>query len=450
MASFRIFLCISGCKHDDQGKQRCDDDLGKQQCDDDQGKQRCDDDQGKQRCDDDQGKQRCDDDLGKQQCDDDQGKQRCDDDQGKQRCDDDQGKQRCDDDLGKQRCDDDQGKQQCDDDQGKQQCDDDSMCLFIWPRPGRVWSELCLNQYALTSVTFISVYFLFPIASFNVLLKRLNTSNVSPQLPPFILSKIQRLRDMASEFSDMATPYVIANDPLYYSNIGQTIEKGLFELNYNTRDVSRQVVLWRRTSVESMGEEDSDFCLGEIFGTRNSIECAFTDKCWSLMTQFGYNGYSMSHEIFFLEIAEGYGCQKEVQQQIIVHKQPALTQLQDTFCANMLDEANRIAQMGFPPSLQDLFMEQAALCGMLGFREFFNNDWLTKILSWQDAEDGCYKWSGWNPEDFSSRSSGRHSRNKREEKRVYRGCLCHRSTVAASALSQYVRYILEVWLKEHM
>ncbi|KAH9487925.1 hypothetical protein Btru_068305 [Bulinus truncatus] len=302
---------------------------------------------------------------------------------------------------------------------------------------------------SVTTIQCASLYGL-DLASFNVLLKRLNTSDVSPQLPPFILSKIQRLRDMASEFSDMATPYVIANDPLYYSNIGQTIEKGLFELNYNTRDVSRQVVLWRRTSVESMGEEDSDYCLGEIFGTRNSIECAFTDKCWSLMTQFGYNGYSLSHEIFFLEIAEGYGCQKEVQQQIIVHKQPALTQLQDTFCANMLDEANRIAQMGFPPSLQDLFMEQAALCGMLGFREFFNNDWLTKILSWQDAEDGCYKWSGWNPEDFSSRSSGRHSRNKREEKRVYRGCLCHRSTVAASALSQYVRYILEVWLKEHI
>ena len=40
----------------------------------------------------------------------------------------------------------------------------------------------------------------------------------------------------------------------------------------------------------------------------------------------------------------------------------------------------------------------AALCGMLGYREFFNSDWLMKILSWQDPQDGCYRWAGW-PEE---------------------------------------------------
>ena len=41
------------------------------------------------------------------------------------------------------------------------------------------------------------------------------------------------------------------------------------------------------------------------------------------------------------------------------------------------------------PMLQDLFMEEAFVCPVLGFMEFLHSDWLTQILSWQ-KENGCY------------------------------------------------------------
>ena len=40
------------------------------------------------------------------------------------------------------------------------------------------------------------------------------------------------------------------------------------------------------------------------------------------------------------------------------------------------------------------------------------------------------------------------SRVKREEKKLPDGCLCHRTTVAAGALAQYVRFVAEVWVME--
>lgn len=33
-------------------------------------------------------------------------------------------------------------------------------------------------------------------------------------------------------------------------------------------------------------------------------KCSISDKCWTLMTSPGYNQYSLSHEVFYLEIGE--------------------------------------------------------------------------------------------------------------------------------------------------
>ncbi|CAL1542241.1 unnamed protein product [Lymnaea stagnalis] len=285
-------------------------------------------------------------------------------------------------------------------------------------------------------------------ATFNVLLQRLDSSDLTPKIPPYVMSRIQHLRDAARDVSKAATPYIISNEPDYYDHIGPVIAEGLFELDYDSRDISQTSLVWPYNPQEAMREEDSDGCLAEIFGTSNGMTCAISNKCWKQMTALGYSGYSLSHEIFYLELAERFGCQLEMQWQMISHSQPSLRKLQDVFCANMLFEANLIAKRGFPARHQDLFMEQAALCGLLGFREFFNNDWLVQILSWQDKTDGCYKWSGW--PGNKSKHATHQTRIKREEKRVDNGCLCHRTTVAASALSQYVRYILEVWLQEQM
>ncbi|KAK3797231.1 hypothetical protein RRG08_030457 [Elysia crispata] len=292
-------------------------------------------------------------------------------------------------------------------------------------------------------------------ASLKVLLDRLVRFDLLDSVPSYVISHIKKLRDVAGEVSDLATPYIAANEAEYYNRIGPILSENLFALDYDSRDVMEGALLWAYNRKEEMQEFESDECLAEVFGTRNGVPCDMSNRCWRKMTKLGYNRYSLSHQIFYLEIAEMTGCAKEMQWHLLLQQQPTLTALHDTFCANMLAEANLIADNNFPPKVQDLFMEQAALCGMLGYREFFNSDWLMKILSWQDPQDGCYRWAGWpeeRDEDKISDLTVQPSRRlyKREERRVAKDCLCHRTAVAASALSQYVRFVLEVWLDEHL
>ncbi|KAK3588933.1 hypothetical protein CHS0354_023693 [Potamilus streckersoni] len=164
------------------------------------------------------------------------------------------------------------------------------------------------------------------------------------------------------------------------------------------------------------------------------------------MTEPGYNGYSLSHQVFYLQIGEQFGCLESMEWQRLLNRQPTLSKLSATFCFNMIREASLIYLNGFPEGRQDLFMEQAALCGMLGYREFFESNWLQAILSWYDEEKQCYTGRTIFETEVEYRmptSKPEHYIVKREERPLANGCLCHRSTVAAGALVNYVRYILE-------
>ncbi|GFO31338.1 upf0764 protein c16orf89 homolog [Plakobranchus ocellatus] len=293
-------------------------------------------------------------------------------------------------------------------------------------------------------------------SSLDVLLRRLANFNLLDDVPPYVINHIRKLRDEAGEVSDLATPYIMMNEPQYYGHIGPILSENRFALDYDNRDINEDAPVWEYNRVEVMEESFSDDCLAELFGTKTGKTCDISRNCWKAMTGLGYNRYSLSHEIFYLELAETSGCRSEMQWYILQEQQGSLQVLHDTFCANMLAEANLIADNNFPAEVRDVFMEQAALCGMLGYRQFFTSDWLVKILSWQDQTNGCYRWAGWpekSDEDAVSklvvpRSNGRLA--KREEKRIAEGCLCHRTSVAASALSQYVRFILEVWFDEQL
>ena len=74
----------------------------------------------------------------------------------------------------------------------------------------------------------------------------------------------------------------------------------------------------------------------------------------------------------------------------LIHNQEPLVKQRETFCANILNEAALISEQGYPEDRHDLFMEQAALCGMVGFRQFFSSDWLREMLKWQNKAIGCY------------------------------------------------------------
>ncbi|KAI8436427.1 hypothetical protein MSG28_010015 [Choristoneura fumiferana] len=58
----------------------------------------------------------------------------------------------------------------------------------------------------------------------------------------------------------------------------------------------------------------------------------------------------------------------------------------EALCASMYRETVYLARRGY--FYRDLFLEHIALCGLVGFREFFRHHWFRKIISWVDS-DGC-------------------------------------------------------------
>ncbi|KAJ8311136.1 hypothetical protein KUTeg_011314, partial [Tegillarca granosa] len=280
---------------------------------------------------------------------------------------------------------------------------------------------------------------------FKVLLRKIEENPEEWTIEEETKDTIQRLQKLAADISDKATPYIATFTPKYYAGIGPLLRKNFWELDYPSRSFPYSVTIWEYREGEAVHEKDSDACLGELFGTGeySDTPCDITPACWNLMTAKGYNGYSLSHEIFYLEIGQLAGCTNQMERMRRLHKQPKLDNLQVTFCANMLSEAKMISDSGYNPRRQDLFMEDAALCGMLGFRQFFSSDWLDKVLSWQNPEIGCYTGDAIREKDVAYRPDSYHLRHKREERRLEHGCLAHRTAVAVAALSQYVRYMLE-------
>lgn len=261
------------------------------------------------------------------------------------------------------------------------------------------------------------------------------------------VEKIRNLQTQAEDISDKAIPYVDNTDPQYYKRIGQLIQRDFWNLDFASKDFTNNDLFnaWLPAPGESIHESDSDNCLTELFGTGpyTNEKCHISSKCWELMTRPGYSGYSLTHQVFYLQIGYRMGCGEEMNQQRTFHNQAPPGDMLDQLCASVYLEASSIAEAGYPENRRDLFMEQAVLCGIMGYRWFFAPEWLEKILSWQDPETGCFKGSTVLESDVEFRSVTSPGRVKREERPLSDGCLCHMTTVAAGALSNYVRYIVE-------
>lgn len=61
-------------------------------------------------------------------------------------------------------------------------------------------------------------------------------------------------------------------------------------------------------------------------------------------------------------------------------------------CMSVYQEATfAIDNIESIPEIKDLFMEQVFLCSFVGFGEFWNDKWISKILQWQ-MDSGCFSY----------------------------------------------------------
>ncbi|KAJ8319059.1 hypothetical protein KUTeg_004150 [Tegillarca granosa] len=281
------------------------------------------------------------------------------------------------------------------------------------------------------------------------------------------IEKINRIRsivDVAGIVSDKAIPHVRQNTPRYYQGFRVMLNQGFWEINYSSRDIPSSFRIFPYRADEGIDGSTSDNCIVELLGTGSGRPpCDITPSCWVSMTTPGYFGYSLSHQIYWLEIAELNGCASQMETLRQQYGQPSIPDIQTGLCANILAETQAHSKCWVPNAqkgsihgrltkrsrnvsrnprehLLSIYMYMyfmIAFCGKVGFREFFQQEALDRILSWQDSTHGCYM-------ELPSQPVGALRRQKRAEVQLRHGCLAHLTGVAIGALAQYVRYILEM------
>ncbi|KAF2365136.1 Protein of unknown function DUF4735 [Trinorchestia longiramus] len=152
----------------------------------------------------------------------------------------------------------------------------------------------------------------------------------------------------------------------------------------------------------------SDLCMSQIqpknvsdvdqeFSGR-SLYCPVDEPCWLMTTRPSTHAYYLTHQLLFLLLGQNGGCAPDFEAQVrryfgtLLEADAASVtpELMRRQCRAVLDDAKRIAKLGYPDIAKDLFTEQGFLCGAaVNMPEFFSPDWIRTIISWQ-LPSGCY------------------------------------------------------------
>ncbi|KAI8512446.1 hypothetical protein Bbelb_090850 [Branchiostoma belcheri] len=305
----------------------------------------------------------------------------------------------------------------------------------------------------------------------------LQSCNDDQQRVGFYDTVLDGLRQVLEEISDVANrtlPEIEARNPGYYEQFLEVVNKPYiieaFPRTLETQEWAEQY----RPSVEkrlpTFNEEESDKCMSYMMGSKirghhtKEIRCTITERCWNLVTIPDTSGYVITHQLLYTVLAEHVGCTNELnsyaRQKGFLEGVPGM---QRGLCSSILSQAEFLAGNGPPQPEQDLFMEQAVVCGMLGYTNFLRPDWLQKVMTWQRPE-GCFgKEIKEEEEDelveqlhslpfhaHSLQGSTEHrpqrsptSRRLLVERLMHGGCLSHKSGLGTALLAMYARAMID-------
>lgn len=229
---------------------------------------------------------------------------------------------------------------------------------------------------------------------------------------------VKKLVDLSEDVTEQIIQSVQYRQPDYYNQLSFLLMPGIFAkiVPFRFRANKYQINNEKTCSSSPFIEKYSDQCLHALAFN----ECNDTSSCIKLMSDLNACRYSLTHQILYSIIAKKSLC----------HHYQLSPFDEYQLVSKMLNETQTIANGNFVESDRDLFMEQIAIGGLLGWNEFFQDiNWFDSILSWQHKIEGCYG----NDTNYI---------NKREEMQMLHSCLSHRTSVAIAALSQILRYLL--------
>lgn len=232
---------------------------------------------------------------------------------------------------------------------------------------------------------------------------------------------VKKLADLSERVTQQIAESVRDRQPEYYAQLSFLLTPGTFShiipFQFH-RNKNHEMTLQRKCSPSPFIEKYSDQCLYALAFKK----CGNTKSCVQFMNDSSACRYSLTHQLLYSIIAERYGCYR--------HQLSPSDEQQ--MVARMFGESQSIASTKFLESDRDLFMEQIAIGGLLGWSDFFDDaHWFMKIISWQHPIEGCY-----------GNDTIINHRKKREEMAMSHYCLSHRTSVAIAALSQILRYLL--------
>lgn len=250
----------------------------------------------------------------------------------------------------------------------------------------------------------------------------IGTRIAADQLRPYTMCKHCKSVKKLVELSEYVTWQIVQSvryrQPNYYTQLSFLLMPGIFSnivpFQFHTNKYQNNNE--KKCSSLPFIEKHSDQCLHALaFG-----KCNDTESCIKLMNDPNACRYSLTHQILYSILAKKSSCYN--------HRLSVLDEYE--MALRMLNESQAIANANFPESDRDLFMEQIAIGGLLGWNEFFQDkNWFNSIVNWQHPIEGCY-------------GNDTNHLNKREEMQMLHQCLSHRTSVAIAALSQILRYLL--------
>ncbi|KAJ0177188.1 hypothetical protein K1T71_007197 [Dendrolimus kikuchii] len=175
-------------------------------------------------------------------------------------------------------------------------------------------------------------------------------------------------------------------------------------------------------------------------------QCKQDEECMKQVETTPSVAYALSHRLFYLSLSKYvYRCN--------VFTQKKTNDLIDMMCAQMYRESVYIARRGY--FARDMFLEHIALCGTMGYEEFFRRPWFLKAASWVD-DIGCVR-EFYNFDINRSRiiTEEAVTPRKREiaahQNHYYLTRKCHKHTMAVgvAALAQGVRHSVNL-MKTHL
>jgi hypothetical protein len=251
----------------------------------------------------------------------------------------------------------------------------------------------------------------------------IGTRIAADQLRPYVKCQhcqmVKKLVDLSDYVTERIGQSVRYRQPAYYAQLSILLEPGMFstsvpfEYHRNEYDRNKHNI---ECSSSIFMETYSDQCLHALTYSK----CADMESCTKLLDDPYACRYLLTHQIFYSILAKQSSC---------THRRLSLER-EHRLMLRMFDESRAIARGNFSELNRDLFMEQIAFAGLLGWADFFDDiHWFNVIIDWQHPIDGCY-------------GNDSNHQFKREEMQMSHYCLSHRTSVAIAALAQMLRFMI--------